>query len=298
MSAIVIGDAIAQRLAQNLNLAFIPVEERVFPDGEVQPRLEKEISNNKVILLLQKKQEENVNSYLVKYFLLSRKIKESSSQLIAIMPYLPYARQDEIFRPGEPLSSLYIDELIERNADIFLTCNMHEHRKKIAQLFKIPAYDVFLFHNLAEKFSDFPPEKTVVVGPDGESKAFVDDFCSRFPAQKLVFHKERNVSTGEIRFILPPGLKKEDYQGKDFIIVDDIVSTGKTILGAREISQRLKAKTISFTFIHPIFGDKTIAQLQKVNPRRIVCPNTLENSVSSVDISGPLATFIKEHGII
>jgi len=298
MPTIVTGDAIAQKLAQNLNLTFLPLEERVFPDGEVQPKLEKEIKGDKVILLLQKKQEENVNSYLIKYLLLARKIKETSSSVIGIMPYLPYARQDEIFRPGEPLSSLYIDELIERNIDVFLTCNMHEHRKKIGQLFKIPAYNIFLFHNLAEKFSDFSPESTVVLGPDGESQAFVDDFCQNFPAQKLVFHKERNVNTGEIHFILPQELKKEDYQGKDFIIVDDIVSTGKTILGAREISQQLGAKTISFAFIHPVFGDKTIAQLQKVNPRRIICPNTLENSLSSVDISSPLAVFLKKNKLI
>ncbi len=295
---IVTGDAIAKKLAQQLKLSFIPLEERVFADGEVQPKLEQEVKGEKAILLLQKKQNENVNTYLIKYFLVARKLKESFSQVIGIMPYLPYARQDEIFRPGEPLSSLYIDEMIEKNIDIFLTCNMHEHRKKITQLFQIPAFNIFLFHNLAEKFSDFSPETTVVVGPDGESKAFVDDFCQKFPAQKLVFRKERNVDTGKIHFILPPDLKKEDYQGKDFIIIDDIVSTGKTILGAREISQQLGAKTVSFAFVHSIFGDRAIAQLEQVHPRRIVCSNTLENSLDSLDISIPLASFIQKHKLI
>jgi len=103
------------------------------------------------------------------------------------MPYLPYARQDFIFREGEPLSSLYIAELIEKNADVFITCNMHEHRKKIGDLFKIPAYNVFLFQDLAEKFEDFSPSNSIVIGPDKESKAFVDDFCKKFPAEKNSF---------------------------------------------------------------------------------------------------------------
>lgn len=298
MNTIIIGDELAQQLALDLNLPYIEVEDRTFTDGEVQPRLAKEVKADKAILLIQKKAEENVNAYLVRYYLLAKKLKTEVPYLISIMPYLPYARQDEIFRPGEPLSSKYIDALIQNTADLFLTCNMHEHRTKIGQLFSIPAYNIFLFRDLATQFSDYDIKNTVVLGPDGESGAFVDDFCKTFPATKLVFHKERNVDTGEIKFILPDNLKPEEYQGKDFILVDDIVSTGHTILGAAKIAQGWGAKSISFAFIHPIFGDKTISQLKQINPRKIVCPNTLENSINSIHISDSIAKFIKDNNIL
>ena len=295
MENLVIGDELGKNLAQQLSLDFILIEDRVFSDGEVLPRLTKEEKINKAILIFQKKQKENINAYLIKYFLLLRKVKELAQEIICIMPYFPYARQDSVFQEGESLSSLYISELIEKDADVFITCNMHEHRKKIGDLFKISCHNVFLFQDLAEEFKDFPHNNSVVVGPDKESEAFVDDFCKRFSAQKVVFQKTRNVKTGEISFTFDNNC---DFAGKDVIIVDDIVSTGRTILQAAEIVKELKAKTISFAFIHSIFGDKAIEQLNKINPKKIVFTNTLESSRFSVDIVKPLAQYFLENKLI
>jgi ribose-phosphate pyrophosphokinase len=295
MENLVIGDELAKRLAQQLNLDFVLIEDRVFPDGEVQPRLKEEKKANKAILIFQKKQKENINAYLIKYFLLLRKAKDLAQEIICVMPYFPYARQDSIFREGEPLSSIYISELIEKNADIFITCNMHEHRKKIGDLFKIPAYNIFVFQDLAKEFEDYNIDDTIVIGPDKESKAFVEDFCKKFPAEKIVFEKTRDIKTGEISFSFD---KNCDFTNKDVIIVDDIVSTGRTILQAAEIAKGLKAKTISFAFIHSIFGDKAIEQLNKINPKKIVFTNTLESSRFSLDIVKPIARYFLEHNLI
>jgi len=295
MENLVIGDELAKRLAQQLNLDFVLIEDRVFPDGEVQPRLEKEKKANKAILIFQKKQNENINAYLIKYFLLLRKVKELAQEIICVMPYFPYARQDSIFREGEPLSSIYISELIEKNADVFITCNMHEHRKKIGDLFKIPAYNVFLFQDLAKEFEDYNIGDTIVIGPDKESKAFVDNFCKKFPAEKVVFEKTRDIKTGEISFSFDNNC---DFTNKDVIIVDDIVSTGRTILQAAEIAKEFKAKTISFAFIHSIFGDNAIEQLNKINPKKIIFTNTLESYRFSLDIAKPIAKYILENKLV
>jgi ribose-phosphate pyrophosphokinase len=295
MQNLVIGDKLAQNLGQQINLDFISIEDRVFSDGEVQPRLEKEEKINKAILILQKKGNENINAYLIKCFLLLRKIKEIAQETIFVMPYFPYARQDSIFREGEPISSLYIAELIEKNVDIFITCNMHEHRKKIGDLFNISAHNIFIFQDLAEKFKDYNVKDTIVIGPDRESQVFVDNFCKNFPAQKIVFEKKRDVKTGKISFLYN---RNYNFSGKDVIIVDDIVSTGKTILQAADIVKTFKAKTISFAFIHSIFGDKVVEQLNKIDPKMIIFTNTLENSCFSVDITKSIAKYILENKLV
>jgi ribose-phosphate pyrophosphokinase len=290
MESLVIGDDLAEKLARLLNLEAILVEERIFPDGELQPRLQKEKQVEQIILILQKKTKENINDYLVKYLLLARKAKDLAKKVIGIMPYLPYTRQDAIFQEGESLSALYVDELIEKNLDVFITCNLHEHRKRIKDLFKIPSHNLFLFKDLADKFQDFNSKETVVIGPDREAKTFVDDFCLNFPSQKLVFLKQRDAKTGKITF----SYSEENLQDKEVIIVDDMVATGGTILEAAKIIQKLKAKTISFAFIHPIFGDQSIESLKKINPKRIITTNTIENSKYELDIVKPLAKFLKE----
>lgn len=290
MESLVIGDDLAEKLARLLNLEAILIKERIFPDGELQPRLQTEKKADQIILILQKRTSENINDYLLKYFLLSRKAKDLAKKVVGIMPYLPYARQDAVFQEGESLSSLYIAELIEKNLDVFITCDMHEHRKRIEELFTIPAHNLSLFKDLAKRFQDFESAKTVVIGPDREAKTFVDDFCQNFPSQKSVFLKQRDAKTGKITF----SYSEKDLQGKEVIIVDDIVSTGGTILEAAKIIQKLKAKTISFAFIHPIFGDQSVESLRKINPKRIITTNTIENSKYELDIAEPLARFLKQ----
>jgi len=297
MEKLIIGDELGQSLSQELNLPFISIEDRVFADGEIQPRLEKEEKAQEIILIIQKKQKENINTYLIKYYLLLRKIKEFAEKTIAIMPYFPYARQDSIFREGEPLSSLYIAELIEKNADVFITCNMHEHRKKIGDLFKIPAYNISIFEDMAEKFKDFSSTNSVVIGPDEEAKAFVDNFCKNFPASKMILSKTRDVKTGKISFAYSENAE-EKLKDKDVIIVDDIISTGNTILETAQIIEEFKIQTISFVFVHSIFGDAAINQLAVINPKKIIFSNTLESSHYAVNVAKSLARNLLEKKII
>lgn len=288
MKNFVIGDNIAYNLAKLLNWEYLKIEERIFPDGEVLPKIEKEEKINQAILVFNKK-EENINSYLIKFFLLSRKLKEISQKVIGIMPYYPYARQDAVFFEGEPISSLYLAELIEKNLDVFVTCNLHEHRKKISELFKIPAYNLSLFDDLAMFFKDYKINQSVIVGPDREAKQFLDDFSKNFPAEKYVFLKQRNAETGEINFFEP----EFDFYNKEIIIVDDILSTGKTLV---EVAKKVKekgGKSISFAFVH-LLNKEGIELLKELGPKKIITTNTLDNNFYQLDIANSLASFLKE----
>lgn len=290
MKTLILGDNLAEKLAKHLDLEAVLVKEKKFPDGELQPQLAKEPRADQIILILQKKVQESINDYLIKFFILAKKIKESASKTIGIMPYLPYARQDAVFEEGEALSSLYLAEMIGRNLDVFITCNAHEHRKKIKDLFTIPAHNLFLFKDLADSFKDFDPAKTIVIAPDREAKTFADDFCQDFPAAKLVFLKQRNTKTGQISFSYP----EQTLQNKEIILIDDIVATGGTILEAAKISQKLGAQTISFAFVHAIFGDQSIESLREINPKRIIAANTIENTQYQLEITESLAKFIRQ----
>ncbi|MFA5042174.1 MAG: ribose-phosphate diphosphokinase [Candidatus Paceibacterota bacterium] len=297
MKNFVVGDNLGKNLANHLNWKFIKIEERIFPDGEIQPRLSKEEKGDKTILILQKKTKENINAYLFKYFLLARKLKNLFSTVIGIMPYFPYARQDDEFRKGEILSSLYLAEILEKNLDIFLTISLHEHRKKIKELFKIPAYNLSFFSELAKEFKNFEPKTTVVIGPDSEAKNFVNDFCKNFPAEKIILNKKRNVNSGKLNFSFNAA-KLINFKGKEAIIVDDMTSTGDTLLEVAEIIKKMGVKSISFAFIHSILGDDSVKKLKKINPKKIVLTNTLENSFFSVDITKPLTEYLKNIKII
>ena len=290
MKDYVVGDNLAFELSKLLGIDYLKVEERIFPDGEVLPKLEKEPEINRAILIYQNKKLENVNSYLIKYLFLSKKLKEISQKVIGIMPYYPYARQDAVFLEGEPVSSLYLAQILEKNLDVFITCNSHEHRKKISDLFTIPAYNISLFKEMSAFFSDFELPKTVVVGPDREAKTFVDEFCQSLPSEKYVFLKQRNAQTGEIEFLE----SDFNFRDKETIIVDDILSSGKTLLKVAQIIKHKGAKSISFAFVH-LIDELGLDLIKSIFPKRIITTNTLENRYFKLNIVNPLANFLKQN---
>jgi len=290
MKDFVVGDNLAFELSKLLGFDYLKVEERIFSDGEVLPKLEKEPKINQAILIYQKKQLENINSYLIKYLFLSKKLKEISQKVIGVMPYYPYARQDAVFLEGEPVSSLYLAQILEKSLDIFITCNPHEHRQKLSDLFTIPAYNVSLFKEMSEFFNDFDLKKTVLVAPDREAKTFIDEFSQNFSSEKYVFLKQRNAQTGEIEFLE----SDFDFRDKEAIIVDDVLSTGKTLL---EIAQKVKnkgTKSVSFVFVH-LLNESAMDLIKSVSPKKIITTNTLENRYFKLNIVKPLTNFLKEN---
>jgi len=290
MKDFVVGDNLAFELSKLLGFDYLKVEERIFSDGEVLPKLEKEPKINQAILIYQKKQLENINSYLIKYLFLSKKLKEISQKVIGVMPYYPYARQDAVFLEGEPVSSLYLAQILEKSLDIFITCNPHEHRQKLSNLFTIPAYNVSLFKEMSEFFNDFDLKKTVLVAPDREAKTFIDEFSQNFSSEKYVFLKQRNAQTGEIEFLE----SDFDFRDKEAIIVDDVLSTGKTLL---EIAQKVKnkgTKSVSFVFVH-LLNESAMDLIKSVSPKKIITTNTLENRYFKLNIVKPLTNFLKEN---
>ncbi|HRR45813.1 MAG TPA: ribose-phosphate diphosphokinase [Candidatus Paceibacterota bacterium] len=290
MKDFVVGDNLAFELSKLLGFDYLKVEERIFSDGEVLPKLEKEPKINQAILIYQKKQLENINSYLIKYLFLSKKLKEISQKVIGVMPYYPYARQDAVFLEGEPVSSLYLAQILEKSLDIFITCNPHEHRQKLSDLFTIPAYNVSLFKEMSEFFNDFDLKKTVLVAPDREAKTFIDEFSQNFSSEKYVFLKQRNAQTGDIEFLE----SDFDFRDKEAIIVDDVLSTGKTLL---EIAQKVKnkgTKSVSFVFVH-LLNESAMDLIKSVSPKKIITTNTLENRYFKLNIVKPLTNFLKEN---
>jgi len=289
-NVIVVGDNLAKKLSRCLQAKYSPTEDRIFPDGELQPRLLKEQPAKVSILILRKKRNETINDYLIKFFLLSRKLKDISKKVIGIMPYFAYARQDKIFRKGEPFSVKYIAELIEKNIDIFITIDSHEHRIKNRQLFSIPVFNLSVFKLLAKKFKEFKLKNTLVVGPDKESKKHVDDFVEIFKSQYLIFIKKRNLSTGKIRHLVP---KKLDLKNKNLIIVDDIISSGGTIIEIIKLAKKFGAKTISLAFVHGVLVGNAVEKLKKLKPLKMISTNTIENPFEAVDVVPELARFLK-----
>ncbi len=291
---IVVGDEFGNKLANLLGTDFVPFEDRVFPDGEICPRVlfeKKPEAGSEVVLAIRKKRSENINSYLVKLYLLTKTLYYLDLELTLVMPYFAYARQDAIFRPGEPLSVKYVAELFDPMLKSFITVTAHTHRQKeIIPLFRhAKAINASGIPAIAEVLNVSDPEEVFVLGPDTESILWAEELAKLLGTENYgAFKKERDVNTGEIK------VYAEDFElkNKDVIIVDDMVSTGGTMLTAIKIAREKGARSVTSVFVHAVLAGNSEERLKTAGLRDIISTNTIENPFERADVLPIIAKYI------
>jgi ribose-phosphate pyrophosphokinase len=290
----VIGDTgLGSKIAVELSTRFIKVDNRIFPDGELAPRIlvEKveDVKNKNIITVFQKSESESINNYVLRSFLtLSTLRRYEADRLVAVFPYFAYARQDNEFRLGEPVSCGIVAKIFEDvGITDFITVTSHVHR--ITGLSKwfphTKAYDVSGIGTLAEyvKNHTTSPEDLVVFAPDAEGLPWAKEMAEIIGAhQASALEKKRDVNTGEISQKL---VEDVDVKGKNIVIVDDIVSTGKTIAQASNLLRKQKgAKKVAFSYVHPVHSPGAIELMKRESPPFIVTTDTIETLVKGVEV--------------
>ena len=294
---IVIGDSFAESLAGKLDADYMSVDRRVFPDGELCPRIEgsSDIKGSDVILAFQKMKDETPNDYLMKFFISLRNVKDhGAKRVVCVLPYLTYARQDQKFRDGEPFTIDIVAKLIDfSGADFFITLTSHTHRKSdIIDLFnKCEAYNISGIPALAEHVKKMNLKNPFVLGPDGEAIQWAKEMADIIGTSEFgALEKKRDVDTGQIQTID----KHLNLKSKDVVIVDDIISTGRTVLNAMDICKKSGADSITVAVVHGIMVGDILKKLRQSGVSEIFATNTIENPVSKADVIPIVAEKIKE----
>jgi len=287
---IVVGDKLAKKLSKKIGGEYLSVEYRKFFDGELKVRIPKIRKAKWGILLIDIKQDHNINEFLLNFLFLSQKMREMCNEVVGIMTYLPYKRQDKEFLKGEVVSSKVVAKYIEKNLDYFITVDSHEHRLKIDDIFSIKVFNESTFMDLGKAFLDFKKENTLVVAPDSEAKAFVEKFCKYNYFKKIVLPKKRNTKTGEVEISIKNTI---DFIDKDIIIVDDVSASGGTILHLIDLIRKIKVKSISVALSHGLFMGDVESKMKKQKLKRIITSNTIENEFTKVDCVNVLSERLK-----
>jgi len=275
---IVVGDDLAKDLAKSLKANYLPVEHRTFPDGEIKPRILK-LSKAKVgVLLLDMYQDEDINAYIIRFLILANRLKQECSKVIGVIPYLPYARQDKEFKPGDSISASIIGNLISQNCDYFLTINPHEHRMLLSEMVSCLSKSLSIFPYFAKEFKDV--QDPIVIGPDSEAVAFVKSFVQDSGMETMICLKERDITHGTVQVAIPKDVVLKD---RNLIVVDDVVSTGGTLLKLVWQLKEHQPKSISYAFAHGLLVGETEESLKKTKPLKIISSNTIRNEFADVD---------------
>ena len=290
-------DGFNRALSEMIEAKIVEVERRVFPDGEICPRIMEadELRGSDVVLSMRMKNGGNPNTYLSEVLFTIKNLKEElkTGKIIAVIPYFPYARQDEIFRPGEPLSSKYVAEMLEKaGADAVVSVTVHLHRiKSFSDIFsRAKAVNVSGFKGIARVLGNRELRDPVVIAPDGEGIAWAKELADLMGIKDYgAFRKERDLNTGEIR----THLVEMDLNGRDVIIADDMVSTGGTMVNALSGVRKMGARRAIAAFVHPVLVSGAIDKIISLADE-VISSDTIEWPGSKATAVVEVASAVRE----
>ena len=287
--AVVAGSAskdLGKQIARRLKAPYVEAKTRVFPDGESKITFGR-IPKNSIVLVIQSTYPP-VDTNLLQILSIISQARKASSKIYAIIPYMGYARQDRQFLSGEVVTMSIIARMIQA-AGAKKVVVVDIHSKTALNHFKIPKENVSAIPELAKYFKKMKLKNALVVSPDMGGSLRAKKFASLLNIDFIALKKSRNRNTGKVQI----HSSKADVRGKDLILVDDIISTGGSIIKAAQFLKRQKCKRLFVACTHGLFVEDAEKKIKKAGVSQIISTNTIPRSTSKVDVSGVIVESIQ-----
>lgn len=271
-------------LAEALKIPFGLVQLHRFPDGELLPTAPAPADTVIVYGSL-----DRPNDKLVALCLAAEAWRRLGvRRLVLVAPYLAYMRQDTAFAPGQAISQRAVGSLLSQRFDRVLTVDAHLHRTRdLATVF--PGIDA---QNLAAgpAIGDWlarrgPDPRTLILGPDEESAPLVQGIADRLGVAWRCFSKTR-LGDRDVRLSLADA---DDIRGRPVVVVDDIVSTGRTMVGATLEARRHGAGSVRVAIVHALFTQTTLEALVAAGAEEIVSTDSIPHTTNAIPLAALLA---------
>ena len=201
-----------------------------------------------------------------------------------IAPYLAYMRQDKRFHAGETVSAPLFARFLEESFDWLVTADPHLHRNPdLSALFRIPTRCVATAPRVADWIRDNVPD-AIVIGPDSESDQWVSAIAARAGVPYQVLGKIRR-GDRDVEVTMPD---IKAMRGRTPVIVDDIISSGRTAIETVGHLKRLGFSAICVA-IHAVFAQDAYEQLLAAGAARVVTTDSIPHSSNAISIAMLLA---------
>ncbi|HTX60881.1 MAG TPA: ribose-phosphate diphosphokinase [Methanobacterium sp.] len=287
----IIGGSASQKLgalvAKELNEILCPLESRKFPDGERYIRIRGNIDTKAVIIQSTGyPQDQN----LMELFFILKTLKNMEVEDIrVVIPYFGYGRQEKRFKSGEAISAQVIAELLEEaGASELYSINLHEDG--LCDLFNIPAHNLsampLIAEYLGERYND-----PIIVAPDKGALGFAHEIAGILNCEYDYMEKTR--ISPEVVETKP---NKLDVKDREVVIIDDIISTGGTIVNASQILRKHGASKIAVSCVHPVLVEDALLKIFATGVDEVVSTDTLQSDVSTISVAPLIARAINNVG--
>ena len=281
------SEDLAKKLSKRLKGNFVKSEIKTFPDGESKITLQGNLSKTKTIVV--HSIHPPVDTNLVHTLSLISKAKEKSSDVTAVIPYMGYARQDREFLTGEIITMKVLGKLFKGVGvskiivvDIHSMLGLRHFSSKTKNITAIP--------DLVQYFKKLSLKRPLVVSPDQGGKQRAKEFAEIYGVDYIALEKSRNRKTGKVKI---KTTDIDEVEQRDIVLVDDMISTGGSIIKATQFLKKHNCKRVFVACTHGLLIDDAEKKIKKAGVTKIISTNTIPGKTSLVDISESISKELK-----
>ena len=277
---------LAKRIARKLKSPYIKTEKKVFPDGESKITIN-QIPKKSIVVVVQSTYPP-VDSNLLELLSIVSKVQKFSSKVYAVIPYMGYARQDREFLGGEIVTIGVVGKLLKA-AGVKKILTVDIHSKIALKELKISSENVSAMDVLVKHFKKLKMKEPLVVSPDMGGQERAKKFADLLKTDFIALKKHRDRKTGKVNILSD----KVDVKNRDLILVDDMISTGGSIVKATQFLKKQKCKRVFVACTHALLVNDAAKKIKRAGVSQIVSTNTIPGESAKVDVSRVIADALK-----
>ncbi|MCM8772300.1 MAG: ribose-phosphate pyrophosphokinase [Candidatus Omnitrophica bacterium] len=282
---------LSKKIVKYLNKELSPINIYRFKDGEICVKIDENIRGKDVFII--QSTCPPVNENLMELLITLDALKRASPRRVtAVIPYYGYARQDRKDQPRVPITAkLVANLLVTAGADRILTMDLHA--PQIQGFFDIPVDHLFAAPVIIKYLREKKFKNPVIVAPDVGSVKMARAFAKRLPGGLAIVDKRRE-SPDKVEMLYVIG----EVKGCEAIIVDDLISTGSTMIQAAEALLEKGAVEVYGSCTHAVLAGDAIEKLNNSPLKEIIITDTiphqnLPNKFTILTVSELLGEAIK-----
>lgn len=252
-----------------------------FPDGELYVRIEEDIAGSDVVIVGNTRTDADIMEMLLT---LDAAKEASAGRIIAVMPYFGYSRQHRIYNKGEPVSSRVLTKSFSEYADFMYAVDLHD--EETLGYSSTPFTNIRIIKSIGNHFKDHGLD--YVVSPDDGGALRAKDIAETLNVDTFYLNKVR-IDSRTVKMEMPD----VELEGKKVLLVDDIISTGGTIMKSASIMRQKGASRVYISAVHGIFTNDSTGKIGNAADE-VAVTNTLETEYSTISIAGEVAEKIRD----
>ena len=277
---------LAKRIARKLKSPYIKTEKKVFPDGESKITIN-QIPKKSIVVVVQSTYPP-VDSNLLELLSIVSKVQKFSSKVYAVIPYMGYARQDREFLGGEIVTISVVGKLL-RAAGVKKVLTVDIHSKIALKELKISSENVSAMNVLVKHFKKLKMKEPLVVSPDMGGQERAKKFANLLKTDFIALKKHRDRKTGKVNILSD----RVNVKNRDLVLVDDMISTGGSIVKATQFLKKQKCRRVFVACTHALLVNDAAKKIKKAGVSQIVSTNTIPGESAKVDVSRVIADALK-----